>query len=98
MVTPIGISCDVMWKLVEEKKGGAAPEALHRLQDRPAGSVTLGRNHLPAAIETVGADVVAPVHLTGRRFDRERGRAERVVRTAHAAAGGGLLVLLNGHD
>jgi hypothetical protein len=97
-VTPIGISRDVMWKQVGEKKGGAAREALHRLQYRAAASVTLGRNDFPAAIETIGADVVTQMHLTGRRFDRERGGAERVVRTAHAAARGGLLVLLNGHD
>lgn len=34
--------------------------------------VSLGRNHLLAAVETGRADVVTTMHFTGRRFDGGR--------------------------
>src|SRR5690606_5212935 len=55
-------------------------------------------HHFLAAIKTVRADVVAPVHFAGGRLDRKRGIREEVVRAVHAALGRRLLVLLDGHD
>src|SRR5512145_2702375 len=52
---------------------------------------------LLAAIKPGRADVVAQVRLAAGRLDRDRGRAQVIVRAAHAAPGRRLLVLVNCH-
>jgi len=49
------------------------------------GLLALVRTDLLAAVEAGRADVVAQVRLSRRRLDRDRRRAEMVVRAVHAA-------------
>src|SRR5690606_22953951 len=57
----------------------------------------LGRDHLAAAVITVGADVVAQMGFAGDGITRNGGALQGVVRTAHAAAGRRLATFLNSH-
>src|SRR5512134_3771600 len=50
-----------------------------------------------AAIKPGRADVMAQVRLAAGRLDRDRGRAQMIVRAAHAAPGRRFLVLVNWH-
>src|SRR5574341_2509768 len=56
-----------------------------------------GLDDLLAAVEPGRAHVVAQVRLAARRLDRDRGRAQMIMRAPHAAAGRRLLVLVNCH-
>ena len=54
--------------------------------------------HLATTVETVGADVVTQVGFTSGGFHSDARSVQGVVRTVHAALGGGLFVLLDSHD
>ena len=73
-----------------------APHAIDRDGDQ-CGLTRLGLDDLLAAVEAGRADVMAQVRLAAGRLDRERGRAQVIVRAVHAALGRRLLVLLNCH-
>jgi hypothetical protein len=60
--------------------------------------VVLGLEDFTTTIEAVRANVVTQMRFTGRRLDTELRHDQEVVRTVHAALGGGLLILLNCHD
>src|SRR6185369_11819504 len=68
-----------------------APEGA---MSRCRSGVGLGLEHLAPTVETVGADVMAQMRLTGGRLDCRARVGEGVVRTMHAALGRRLLVLL----
>jgi hypothetical protein len=50
--------------------------------------LALGLDDFPAPIETGRADVVPPVHLSGRGLDGKRRTRESVVGATHVALGG----------
>jgi hypothetical protein len=54
--------------------------------------------HLTATIKAIGADVVAQVGFARGGLDGDARHGQGIVRTVHAALGGRLFVLLNGHD
>jgi hypothetical protein len=54
--------------------------------------------HLTATVKTVGADVVTQVRFAGGRLHGDTRHDQSIVRTVHAALGGRLFVLLDGHD
>jgi hypothetical protein len=60
--------------------------------------VVFGLEHFTATIETVRADVVTEVRLTGGWLDTQLWCNQEIVRTVHAALRRGLLILLNCHD
>ena len=89
---------------IVELEGAAMDERVIGEAGKPAGptrrlgaGVGLGLQHLAPAVEAGRAQVVAQMDLAGGRLDGDAGLGERVVRTVHAALGGRLLVLLNGH-
>jgi len=59
--------------------------------------VVFGLEDLFATVKTVRTNVVTHVRLTTGRLNRQLGRDQKIVRTVHAAFGGGFLVLLNSH-
>src|SRR3546814_5734930 len=59
--------------------------------------VVLGLEYLTAAIDAIGADMVAQVQLTSGGFYGRRRRRNEIVRTMHTALRRALFVLLNGH-
>jgi hypothetical protein len=71
-----------------------------RQDNRPADTSGFGLvfQHLTTTVETVGADVVAQVGFAGGRFNSDARHGQAIVRAVHAALGGGLFVLLDGHD
>src|SRR5436305_11496719 len=78
--------------------GGSASGALtSRGPDETRLGVRLGLQHLAAAVEAGRADVMPQVRLAGGRLDGDARRGQRIVRAVHAALGGRLLVLLDGH-
>jgi hypothetical protein len=56
-----------------------------------------GLHDLAAAIEAVGADVVAQMRFTGGRLNGQRRVGQEIMRAMHTALGRGLLVLLDCH-
>ena len=58
----------------------------------------LGLDDFFAPVKTVGADVVAQMHLACDWLDGQRRIGQKVVRAMHAALGRGFLVLLYCHD
>src|SRR5471032_1600360 len=65
---------------------------------KPGSSLFLGLDDLLAAVVTRRRDVVAQVRLARGGIDRDRRRAQVIVRPVHSAFRRRLLVLLNGHD
>ena len=61
------------------------------------GLLALAFGYFLAPVEAGRADVVAQVHLPGRRLDGQRRAGEEVVGAVHAALGRGFLVLLDCH-
>ena len=57
-----------------------------------------GFQNLATTVETGRADVMTQVDFAGGRFDGDAGDDQCVMGTVHAALGGRLLVLLDGHD
>jgi hypothetical protein len=60
--------------------------------------VDFGLQYLATTVETGRADVVTQVRFAGGRLDCRTWDIQRIVRAVHAALGGRLLVLLNGHE
>jgi hypothetical protein len=56
-----------------------------------------GAHNLAAAIETIRADVMTQMHLTGGRLNGQRRVGQEVVRTVHTTLGRGFFILLNSH-
>jgi hypothetical protein len=54
--------------------------------------------NLAATVKPGRADVVAQMRFAGGRLDRSTRDIQGIVRAMHAALGGRLLVLLNGHE
>ena len=69
---------------------------MRRPRVREAELLALGFHDLLAAIHAAGADVMAQMHFTRGRLDRERRRSEEIMCTVHATLRRGLLVLLVG--
>jgi len=59
---------------------------------------SLQLDHALATVETVGSDVMTQVRFARRRVDRQRRCAQRVMSTAHAAAGTGFLRFCDSHE
>ena len=59
--------------------------------------VVLGLQDLATAIKAIRADMVTQMGFTRRRFNGQRGRCQKIMRTMHAALGRGFLVLLDSH-
>ena len=79
-----------------KEKAGYPPKGV----DLPKSGILFCRafGDLLATVVARGADVMAQMNLSGRRLDSQRRIGQKIVRTAHATLGRGLLVLLNGHD
>ena len=60
--------------------------------------ISLGLDNFFSTIITARADMVAQMRLSGGRLYCQCGAGQEIVRTVHAALGGGLFILLNGHD
>jgi hypothetical protein len=73
-------------------------EVAIRRKDHRVSGFRLVLEHLTTAVEAVGADVVTQVRFASGRLDGDAGHVQGVVRAVHAALGGGLFVLLDGHD
>jgi hypothetical protein len=61
-------------------------------------SLLLRLHHFLATIRAGGRHVMAQMHFTGGRLDRDRCRGEEVVGAMHTALGWGLFVLLDSHE
>jgi len=87
--------------LPQPTKGRALAQAQGLMQARAqaqaGSSLGLALEHLPAPVKTVGADVVAQMHLAGGGLDRHTRNGQGIVRAVHTALGRRLFVLLNGH-
>jgi len=75
----------------------AHEERTDQWTDRESLLVVLGLQDLLAAIDATRADVVATMHLAGRRLDGGRRVGQEIVCAMRAALGCGLLVLLDSH-
>src|SRR5436190_966792 len=90
---------------LQKAHGGTRPAVQCYQEARPSRGMsllfdfdrTLRLDHLAAAVETVGAHVMAQVRLAGGGVGRQLARAQRVVRAAHAAGGLGATRFLDGH-
>src|SRR5690606_34785083 len=60
-------------------------------------SVVVDRDHLAAAIEAITSHVVATVGFATEAVHGQRRPRKGIVRTAHAASGASLAILLYGH-
>ena len=60
--------------------------------------VDFGLQYLATTVKTGRADVVTQMRFARGRFDRSTRNIQGIVRAVHAALGGRLFVLLNGHE
>jgi hypothetical protein len=60
--------------------------------------VSFGLEDFAPTIETCGTDMMTQMNFARHRLDASTGREQGIMRTMHAALGGGFFVLLNGHE
>jgi hypothetical protein len=59
--------------------------------------IFLGLDDFPAAVITVGADVMTQMDFTGFRVHRQRRTGQKIMRAVHTALGWRFFVLLDCH-